>query len=388
MRLWDVERAARSSGAAFGGGPAAGEVLLCRGHAGSVKSVAARPNDPFVFASGSRDGCVNIYDVRQGPQPAMTLQSVHNPTWGGPKRKRAGGLSGGSNHGVTSVVYLMDDRNMLATAGGTDGAVKLWDSRLGGASRGGGGRGSAPKPGAASSTPLCTLLPSRGSERHHGITSLAIDGTGGRLLASSTDGKIYCYDTVRPERGEVARFGGHHVHTFYVKARFSQDGRFILSGSSDGNVYIWQVDHPDLPPIYLPGHRAEVTGVDWSPTDLCQVASCSDDGDVRVWRVQRGTAQRASVGTPLAGLELVDRATPPHAAAEDALPMDCDAPPANLSAGADILQPTPPVRRTPAAATSQASLRDYLTPPVRRAHAASGTGLRGYFAPTPPAPQL
>lgn len=97
----------------------------------------------------------------------------------------------------------------------------------------------------------------------------------------------------------MARFSGHHVGSFYVKARFSHDGRFILSGSSDGHVYIWEVDRPATPPLYLDGHGAEVTGVDWHPTDMCQMASCSDDGTVRVWKVARGTCRRASGGGAL-----------------------------------------------------------------------------------------
>lgn len=204
IRLWDISIAGAGSSAA-GQRRAGTELLTCRGHTGSVKSVCARPNDRFVFASASRDGNVHIYDSRQGGSPAMTLRGVHAPSCAPAKRKRVGSLRGTGTHGVTAVLYLMDERNVLATAGGTDGAVKLWDSRLGGAARGrsSSSRATGGLPGPTA--PLCTLLPDRGSDRHHGITCLAIDGEGGRLLASSTDNAVYCYDTVRPESGEVCR---------------------------------------------------------------------------------------------------------------------------------------------------------------------------------------
>ena len=359
VRMWDMERAASAAWRASGGGPEAGELMICRGHKGSVKSVAARPNDNFVFASGGRDGCVHIYDARQGEEPVMILRGAHTPTEGSSKRKRAGALAGKASHGVTSVIYLMDERNALATAGGTDGTIKLWDARLGGAARGSGRstRQGNNGPRQSASTPLCTLHPDRGAERNHGITSLALDGTGGRLLASSTDGKILCYDTVRPDRGEIARFGGHQVHTFYVKARFSPDGRFVVSGSSDCNVYIWEVDRPDAPPIYLEGHESEVTGVDWNPADTCQLASCADDATVRVWRVHRGTQHRAHIGTPLEE----DRISPTDSPAA-AMIIDDELQTPEDTRGHQSAATSSSRSRRPAASTCQASLRDYFSP--------------------------
>eukprot|EP01018_Ginkgo_biloba_P036131 Gb_09523 [translate_table: standard] len=60
-------------------------------------------------------------------------------------------------------------------------------------------------------------------------------------------------------------------------AAFSPDGTHILSGSSDGNVFIWQADKPAAVPVILQGHGGEVTAVDWCPSDFCKVATCSDD---------------------------------------------------------------------------------------------------------------
>jgi len=80
-------------------------------------------------------------------------------------------------------------------------------------------------------------------------------------------------------------FRGHLNSTFYVKTVLSPDDEYVLSGSSDGNVYVWSVRRPRLPPRVLRGHTNEVTGVDWCPTDVGRLVTLSDDNTVWVWRV-------------------------------------------------------------------------------------------------------
>ena len=82
-------------------------------------------------------------------------------------------------------------------------------------------------------------------------------------------------------------FNGHISDNFYVKSSFSPDDRFIVSGSCDADVYIWDVKHPLLAPLCLKGHSREATDVKWCPTDLSTLASCSDDTTVRVWKLNQ-----------------------------------------------------------------------------------------------------
>ena len=57
----------------------------------------------------------------------------------------------------------------------------------------------------------------------------------------------------------VAVFHGHVNSTFYVKAVLSPDDKYLLSGSSDGNSYVWQVSRPQSSAHVLRGHVNEVT---------------------------------------------------------------------------------------------------------------------------------
>ena len=59
-----------------------------------------------------------------------------------------------------------------------------------------------------------------------------------------------------------------------------------------------QVDGPDYSqPLRLRGHQKEVTGVAWCPTNLFNVATCSDDHTLRVWKSHRQLPQPSGQDT-------------------------------------------------------------------------------------------
>ena len=49
-----------------------------------------------------------------------------------------------------------------------------------------------------------------------------------------------------------------------------------------------QIDRPEIAPLMLTGHTKEVTAVAWCPSDMTKIATCSDDSDLRLWRVAHG----------------------------------------------------------------------------------------------------
>merc|ERR1712176_5567 len=61
-------------------------------------------------------------------------------------------------------------------------------------------------------------------------------------------------------------FGGHH---------------FVVSGSEDGNVCIWNRITQKI--IKLAGHSKAVNCVAWNPVDAFILVSGSDDHQIRVW---------------------------------------------------------------------------------------------------------
>ena len=101
------------------------EVSVFRGHTGSVKVVSSRPGDPHVFSSGARDGCICFWDLREGTMPVAIIRDAHVPAsqTAAAKRKRW------QPHSVSSLVHLQVHEHALASAGASDGTVKLWDQR-------------------------------------------------------------------------------------------------------------------------------------------------------------------------------------------------------------------------------------------------------------------
>jgi autophagy-related protein 16 len=69
------------------------------------------------------------------------------------------------------------------------------------------------------------------------------------------------------------------------KAVFSPCGTFVASGSSNGQVYIWQLKGHNNTPVdnVLKGHKGVVTSLAWS-FDGSQVASCSVDKHVLLYQ--------------------------------------------------------------------------------------------------------
>jgi COMPASS component SWD3 len=77
--------------------------------------------------------------------------------------------------------------------------------------------------------------------------------------------------------------------------RFSPDGRYIASGSSDCTIKLWSASTGALEHT-LEGHLAGISALTWSP-DSRILASGSDDKSIRLWDTQKGLPHP----TPLLG---------------------------------------------------------------------------------------
>ncbi|KAI0091862.1 WD40-repeat-containing domain protein [Irpex rosettiformis] len=287
-------------------------------HTSTVKCVAWDPTRAGdVICSGSRDGMICVWDLRLGydMKPVIVIPKSHDT-----ERKvlpRKGKLTAPPARGVTSLLFADHGPPSLISSGSYDGILRQWDLRYIDTKR----RSTRRKPtlkSVASAAHVSSDDPTlyRGTRRARGITSMS-PGTGittGLLFALSNDSRIHTYDmaTLEPLSGRTTdpsldrwSYGDENMRTnsFYVRLAISPCGRWLASGGQkDGCAYLFDVSgsskaraHPSTctdargDAVELFGQKGEVGAVDWVPGSL---ATCADDGTVRVWRSDIGTYRR------------------------------------------------------------------------------------------------
>ncbi|XP_019442529.1 PREDICTED: denticleless protein homolog isoform X2 [Lupinus angustifolius] len=258
MKVWDVQEKKC--------------IGVLMGHTGSVKSMSSHPTNSDIIVSGSRDGSFRFWDLRCnstanrfGDPNIYTSTEVVRGAHISSQAKRVR-KSKAASMSITSVLCLKDQVS-IATAGAVDSVLKFWDTRN----------------LKTFVTQTCPHPQSTEKKRLHGISSLSQDDSGLFLSASCMDNRIYLYNILQLEKGPLKYFYGSQIDTFFVKASISPDAGHLVSGSSDGKAYVWQVNKPQEKPLALKSHDGEVTVVDWCPSEIGKLATASDDFTVRIW---------------------------------------------------------------------------------------------------------
>lgn len=109
------------------------------------------------------------------------------------------------------------------------------------------------------------------------VTSLRLSHDGKRVLVSCQPDELQMF-ALEPHLHLTRKFVGHVQSRFLIRSAFgAPKDRFILSGSEDGHVYVWQ-SNATAPIEVLSGHRDTVNAVAWNPVLSRKLfASCSDD---------------------------------------------------------------------------------------------------------------
>ncbi|GIY36346.1 denticleless protein homolog [Caerostris darwini] len=250
-------------------------VSAYQGHLATVKSVDICSHQSAIFASGSRDGNICIWDKRVNyglnrQKPSILIHSAHSH-----KHIKSNSKKHSSSNCVNSVsAVAFQDEYKLASVGVADGLVKSWDLRK---------------------TYVCNpnRLPmprhqmkcGESNSKTHGYTSLTFDSRYQKLYACSTSNEICQFD-FHSHNDKVITYSGFKCNSYYVKLALSWDDQYLLCGSSDCKAYIWKTAKPGSPILELLGHSAEVTTVAWSPHNLTKLATCGDDNRTLIWNLK------------------------------------------------------------------------------------------------------
>lgn len=259
-------------------------MYILSGHNGSLKQVRFHPNDEKMVTTSSRDGSVQIWDLRVSSKTAsqilypagskdtdsqtlyskvsMDIGRAHSLTTGkttqtSHSQPEMNGVS------ITAFQHLADDRShMLATASQANASIKLWDLRNFGR------RGNA--------IPVSSTPTDHHNIRNVGIGALVLSGDGSRLYSVGRDSIVYAYSTNHlalgsapemssafpnrraPKEGRMGvgpLYGYRHpdmrVGSFYVRAalRKAKDDKseLLAIGSTDHNPILIPTDERHLP---------------------------------------------------------------------------------------------------------------------------------------------
>lgn len=110
----------------------------------------------------------------------------------------------------------------------------------------------------------------------------------GEALISRRGGEVQLWDM--RSRRRVRIFDGHRADEYIIRSTFG--GPFVLSGSEDDCVYVWQHATGHLVET-LRGHTDTVNDVAWQPkTAAPTIASCSDDRTAYIWKTEGAAIER------------------------------------------------------------------------------------------------
>lgn len=202
--------------------PTQKSICTMAGHVSSIKAISFQPGSCNVLATSSRDGSVQIWDLRCGgmnppvreikmplepaevpapdtqkmtwARPVNMILEAHslrqtNPTkttanWDVPLKRETPARN--TDVSVTALSFLNPGReHLLLTASEANASIKLWDLRTNYTSR------------RSRPTPLSSTRPpdSHGRYRQFGLNSICLSGDAAKLYALCRDNTVYAYST-------------------------------------------------------------------------------------------------------------------------------------------------------------------------------------------------
>jgi len=117
----------------------------------------------------------------------------------------------------------------------------------------------------------------------HSMPSVANHPKGKYFAAQSLDNQILIYGSSgRFSLNKKKRFSGHITAGYACQVNFSPDAAYVVSGSSGGQVFIWDWRTSRILKK-LKAHDNVCIGCEWHPVEASRLATCGWDGAIKYW---------------------------------------------------------------------------------------------------------
>lgn len=117
----------------------------------------------------------------------------------------------------------------------------------------------------------------------HSVPSVTVHPSGKYLCGQSMNNKIITYEAGGRFKYQAQRvFRGHLSGGYAIQVNFSPDGRFVMSGDSEGKLWFWDF-YKGKNYRTIQAHDGVCIGCVWHPTQPSKVVTCGWDGIMKLW---------------------------------------------------------------------------------------------------------
>eukprot|EP00397_Hematodinium_sp_SG-2012_P019372 GEMP01019900.1.p1 GENE.GEMP01019900.1~~GEMP01019900.1.p1 ORF type:complete len:685 (+),score=152.25 GEMP01019900.1:101-2155(+) len=117
----------------------------------------------------------------------------------------------------------------------------------------------------------------------HSVPSVTMHPSGNFVCGQSMNNKIITYEARGRFKFQAQRvFRGHTNGGYAIQCNFSPDGRFIMSGDTEGKLWFWDWARGKNFRT-IKAHDGVCIGCVWHPTQPSKVITCGWDGIIKLW---------------------------------------------------------------------------------------------------------
>jgi hypothetical protein len=248
-----------------------GEVQRIGGFREPVRTSVFSPDGKFII-SGTRDGRLfaSVFEPKESSESRESRNAVRKQEVAGQRQsdsQRDLIPLGQHTAAITEISFSPDGSHIFSAS--HDNTVRVWDISQG--------------------VPRATL--DRTLRGHGGWVRGCVATSDDRVLSTGYDGRVLLWDWKTYQFPRVLRAEQAHQlrDTPLTSAAVSRDGRWIATGSSSGDVIVWNLDNPldPRPEILREGHE-------WQPTTAVffnngdRLLTAGGDNTTLVWDAHRG----------------------------------------------------------------------------------------------------